>query len=106
MEVLTGHHPTETFLGPMNLVDYFVLSMEEKYILQIVDDVVLRQGSNEDIQAFAELALRCINKKRDERPAMREVTPELRRIQHPIRSNQNNVTSLAQIPLMMLDNFK
>uniref|UniRef100_A0A7N2LAT1 Uncharacterized protein n=1 Tax=Quercus lobata TaxID=97700 RepID=A0A7N2LAT1_QUELO len=60
VEVLTGHHPTETFLGHMNLVDYFVLSMEEKCILQIVDDVVLRQGSNEDIQAFAELALRCI----------------------------------------------
>ena len=106
MEVLTGHHPTETFLGHMNLVDYFVLSMEEKCILQIVDDVVLRQGSNEDIQAFAELALRCINKKRDERPAMREVTPELRRIQHLIRSNQNNETGLAQIPLMMLGNFK
>ena len=81
VEVLTGHHPTETFLGHMNLVDYFVLLMEEKCILQIVDDVVLRQGSNEDIQAFAELALKCV-KKGDERLAMREVTLELRRIQH------------------------
>ena len=106
VEVLTGHHPTETFLGHMNLVDYFVLSMEEKCILQIVDDVVLRQGSNEDIQAFAKLALRWINKKRDERLAMREVTPVLRRIQHLIRSNQNNETGLAQIPLMMLGKFK
>nr|POE54031.1 hypothetical protein CFP56_47762 [Quercus suber] len=72
--------------------------MEEKCILQIVDDVVLRKGSNEDIQAFADRALRCIKKKRDERPAMREATLEFRRIQHLIRSNQNNETGLAQHP--------
>ena len=78
VEVLTGDYPTNTFLGHMNLVDYFVLSMEENCILQIVDDVGLSQGSNEDIQAFAELALRCIKKKGDERPAMREVMLELR----------------------------
>ncbi|KAK7851888.1 wall-associated receptor kinase 1 [Quercus suber] len=50
--------------------------LHEKCILQIVDDVVLRKGSNEDIQAFADRALRCIKKKRDERPAMREATLE------------------------------
>ena len=82
-----------------NLVDCFVLSMEENCILQIVDDVVLSQGSNEDIQAFAELALRCIKKKGDERPAMREVMLELRQIQHLIRSKQNNEAGLAQTPL-------
>ncbi|XP_075643684.1 wall-associated receptor kinase 17-like isoform X1 [Castanea sativa] len=99
VEVLTSHYPTETFLGHMNLVDYFDLSMEENRILQIVDDVVLSQGSNEDIQALAELALRCIKKKGDERPAMREVTLELRRIQHLIRSKQYNETGSAQRPL-------
>ena len=66
----------------MNLVDYFVLSMEENRILQIIDDVVLSQGSNEDIQAFAELVLKCIKKKGDERLAKREVMLELRWIQH------------------------
>ena len=83
----------------MNLVDCFVLSMEENCILQIVDDVVLSQGSNEHIQAFAQLALRCIKKKGDERPAIREVMLELRRIQHLIWSKQNNETSSAQTPL-------
>ena len=73
--------------------------MEEKCILQIVDDVGLSQGSKEDIQAFTKLALRCIKKKRDERPAMREVMLELRRIQHLIRSKQNNETGSAQKPL-------
>ena len=82
-----------------NLVDCFVLSMEENCMLQIVDNVVLSQGRNEDIQAFAELALRCIKKKGDERPAMREVMLELRQIQHLIWSKQNNEAGLAQTPL-------
>lgn len=99
VEVLTGHHPIEMFLGYINLVDCFVLSMEENCILQIVDDVVLSQGSNEDIQAFTELALRCIKKKGDERPAIREVMLEIRRIQYLIWSKQNNETSSAQTPL-------
>ena len=73
--------------------------MEEKCILQNFDDVGLSQGSNEDIQAFTKLALRCNKKKRDERPAMREVTLELRRIQHLISSKQNNETGSAQKPL-------
>ena len=87
------------FLGYVNLVDCFVLSMEENCILQIVDDVVLSQGSNEDIQAFTELALRCIKKNGDERPAMREVMLEIRRIQHLVWSKQNNETSSAHTPL-------
>uniref|UniRef100_A0A7N2LA32 Protein kinase domain-containing protein n=1 Tax=Quercus lobata TaxID=97700 RepID=A0A7N2LA32_QUELO len=95
VEVLIGDYPTETFLGYMNLVGYFVLSMEENCILQIIDDVVLSQGSNEDIQAFAELALKCIKKKGDERLAMREVTLELRRIQHLTWSNK--IMKLVQL---------
>ena len=95
MEVLTGDYPTNTFLGHMNLVGYFVLSMEENCILQIIDVVVLSQGSNEDIQAFAELALKCIKKEGDERLAMREVTLELRRIQHLTWSNK--IMKLVQL---------
>ncbi|XP_030964792.1 wall-associated receptor kinase-like 8 [Quercus lobata] len=64
--------------------------LTENCILQIVDDMVLSQGSNEDIQAFSELALRCIKKNRDERPAMGEGMLELRWIQLLIRSKQNN----------------
>ena len=95
MEVLTGDYPTETLLGSSNLVGYFVLSMEENCTLQIIDDVVLSQGSNEDIQAFAELALKCIKKEGDERLAMREVTLELRPIQHLTWSNK--IMKLVQL---------
>ena len=40
-EVLTGQNPSEMLIRDMNLVDDFVLSMEENCVLQIVDDVVL-----------------------------------------------------------------
>ncbi|XP_050278913.1 wall-associated receptor kinase-like 22 [Quercus robur] len=93
VEVLTGHYPTEMFLRHNNLVDYFVLSMEENRIFQIVADVVLGQGSNEDIQAFVELALRCVKNKGDERPNMREVTIELRRILQLVMSKDSKLSN-------------
>ena len=93
VEVLTGHYPTEMFLRHNNLVDYFVLSMEENRIFQIVANVVLDQGSNEDIQAFAELALRCVKNKGDERPSMREVTIELKRILQLVRSKDSKLSN-------------
>ncbi|KAK4594855.1 hypothetical protein RGQ29_018543 [Quercus rubra] len=102
VEVLTGHHPTEMFLRHNNLVEYFVLSMEENCIFQIVADVVLGQGSNEDIQAFAELALRCIKSKGDERPSMREVTIELRRILQLVRSKDSKLSAETGLALTRL----
>ena len=67
--------------------------MEENRIFQIVADVVLGQGSNEDIQAFAELALRCVKNKGDERPSMREVTIELKRILQLLRSKDSKLSN-------------
>ena len=40
-----GVELVEMFLGHMNFIDCFVLSMEEDCILQIFDDVVLSQGN-------------------------------------------------------------
>nr|XP_023905053.1 putative wall-associated receptor kinase-like 16 [Quercus suber]POE44693.1 putative wall-associated receptor kinase-like 16 [Quercus suber] len=85
VEVFTGQNPSKMLTRHMNLVDDFVSSMEENCVLQIVDDVVLTQGSNEDIQAFSELALRCVKDKGNERPTMKEVTLELMRIQNLVR---------------------
>ena len=60
--------------------------MEKNCVLQIVDDVVLSEGSNEDIQVFTNLALRCVKNKGDERPTVKEVTLKFMRIQHLVRS--------------------
>jgi serine/threonine protein kinase len=101
VEVLTSQYPLEMFLVRQSyLIQNFVLSMAENRILQIVDDRVLSEGSSEDIQAFSELALRCVKNKGDERPTMREVTLELSRIQHLIRSKQNNGSGSAQTQLV------
>ena len=85
-EVLTGQNPSEMLIRHMNLVDDFVWSMEENCVLQIVDDVVLSEGSNEDIQVFVDLALRCVENKGDETPTVKEVTLKLMQIQHLVRS--------------------
>uniref|UniRef100_A0A2N9I8V5 Serine-threonine/tyrosine-protein kinase catalytic domain-containing protein n=1 Tax=Fagus sylvatica TaxID=28930 RepID=A0A2N9I8V5_FAGSY len=58
-----SRNPSVMLRRRTNLVDDFAFSMEKNCILQIVDDVVQSQGSNEDIQAFADLAMRCIKKK-------------------------------------------
>ena len=100
VEVLTSQYPLEMFpVTQSYLIQNFVYSMAENRILHIVDDRVLSEGSSEDIQAFSELALRCVKNKGDERPTMREVTLELSRIQHLIRSKQNNGSSSAQTQL-------
>ena len=67
--------------------------MKENCILQMVAGVVLSQGSNEDIQAFLELALRYIKNKGVERPSMREVTIELRRILQLVRSKNSKLSN-------------
>ncbi|XP_075644965.1 wall-associated receptor kinase-like 1 [Castanea sativa] len=77
VEVLTDRKPSEMLIRRMNLVDDFVSSMEENCVLQIVDDVVLSQGSNEEIQAFSELALRCAKNQGDKRLTIKEVTLKL-----------------------------
>ena len=64
--------------------------------------MVLGQGSNEDIQAFAELALRCIKSKGDERPSMREVTIELRRILQLVRSKDSKLSAETGLALTRL----
>nr|POE95784.1 wall-associated receptor kinase 3 [Quercus suber] len=92
VEVFTGQNPSKMLTRHMNLVDDFVSLMEENCVLQIIDDVVLTQGSNEDIQAFSELALRCVKNKGNERLTMKEVTLELMRIQNLVRPKQNNRT--------------
>ena len=67
--------------------------MKENCILQMVAGVVLSQGSNEDIQAFSELALRYVKNKGVERPSMREVTIELRRILQLVRSKNSKLSN-------------
>ncbi|KAL4557907.1 hypothetical protein LXL04_036101 [Taraxacum kok-saghyz] len=78
-ELVTGLKPlcvSRTNLEK-NLATYFVKSMKENRLFQIVDSRVLREGSLEQLQAVAELVKRCLNVLGEDRPTMKEVAMEL-----------------------------
>ncbi|XP_056169481.1 wall-associated receptor kinase-like 1 [Syzygium oleosum] len=82
VELLTGRKPV-SLLGDedqRNLASYFLLSMDDNCLFDIVDDQVLKEGKKEGIVAFANLARRCLNLHGKMRPTMKEVASELERI--------------------------
>ncbi|KAF8007391.1 hypothetical protein BT93_K1407 [Corymbia citriodora subsp. variegata] len=82
VELLTGQEPI-AFLGEdneRNLASYFLLSMNENRLFDIVDTQVLKQGEKEGIVAFANLVRRCLKLHGKMRPTMKEVAVELERI--------------------------
>lgn len=60
-----------------SLSTFFVVSMKENRLFQILDPRVLREGSLEQFQAIAELVKRCLKMHGEERPTMKEVAMEL-----------------------------
>lgn len=95
IELLTAIDPTLISFRHDSLANYFVsYYVQENRLIQIIDSRVLEEGSIEEIQAFAELAFKCVGKKGDERPTMKEATLELRRIHHLVRTkvDSNNAS--------------
>ncbi|KAL4557916.1 hypothetical protein LXL04_036110 [Taraxacum kok-saghyz] len=60
-----------------HLATYFVKSMKENRLLQILEPQLLREGTLEQLQTVAELVKRCLNLLGEDRPTMREVAMEL-----------------------------
>ncbi|GMN31652.1 hypothetical protein TIFTF001_046534 [Ficus carica] len=61
-------------------VTYFMQSMEEKKLFDIVDARVKKEGKKASITEFAKLAKRCLNSNAKKRPAMKKVADELEKI--------------------------
>ncbi|KAL7132223.1 hypothetical protein ABFS83_12G057600 [Erythranthe nasuta] len=79
-ELMTGKKPlstTKTQDEVKSLATFFVVSIKENRLFQILDRRVLREGSLEQIQAIGELVKRCLNLHGEERPTMKEVVREL-----------------------------
>ncbi|XP_056171317.1 wall-associated receptor kinase-like 1 [Syzygium oleosum] len=98
VELLTGRKP----ISPLseeegrNLVAYFIISMEEDSVFDMVDAQVLKEGKEEEITAVANLARRCLNSIGRNRPMMKEVAMELeriRRLRNPLDFQQNRSPS-------------
>ncbi|GFQ05479.1 wall-associated receptor kinase-like 10, partial [Phtheirospermum japonicum] len=78
-ELLTGKRPIdmERAQEQHNLTTYFIMSMKENKLFQILEPRVVREGSLEQLQAMAELIKRCMFMNLEDRPTMKEVAMEL-----------------------------
>ncbi|XP_058110531.1 putative wall-associated receptor kinase-like 16 isoform X3 [Magnolia sinica] len=89
VELLTGEGPVSSTRSQVNrsLSSYFLSSMKENRIFEILAEQVQEEGTEEQLIAVARLAERCLKLKGEERPTMKEVVVELeglRRIhEHP-----------------------
>ncbi|XP_048127796.1 wall-associated receptor kinase-like 8 [Rhodamnia argentea] len=96
VELLTGQKPISAKRAEdgRSLAVYFIESMEENRLLDIVDAGVVKQSREEEILGVANLAKRCLNSNGRNRPTMKEVAMELERIrvQHvgPYTIEQNH----------------
>ncbi|CAL9029148.1 unnamed protein product [Prunus brigantina] len=86
VELLTGQKPISAVTWSKeeeyrSLATYFITSMQEDRLFNIVDARVLKEGSETEIQVVANLARRCLNLNGRNRPTMREVTSELEAVQ-------------------------
>ncbi|CAB4309820.1 unnamed protein product [Prunus armeniaca] len=86
VELLMGQKPISTVKWSQeeeyrSLATYFISSMQEDCLFNIVDARVLKEGSETEIQVVANLARRCLNLNGRNRPTMGEVTSELKAVQ-------------------------
>ncbi|KAL4321152.1 hypothetical protein AHAS_Ahas14G0081900 [Arachis hypogaea] len=72
-----------------SLASYFVLSMEEDCLFEIIDDRVTKEAEKEHIIAVANLAYRCLELNGKRRPTMKEVTREMDEIWKLERKSNN-----------------
>ncbi|KAL8146598.1 wall-associated receptor kinase 2-like [Apium graveolens] len=78
-ELLTGSKPICTERSPkdVNLATYFITSLDENRIFQILEPRVVKEGTIDQLETAAQLVKRCLSLNGEERPTMKEVTMEL-----------------------------
>ncbi|PKI33855.1 hypothetical protein CRG98_045750 [Punica granatum] len=88
VELLTGQKPISSVRAEegRSLATYFIISVEEDRLFDILDAQVLLQGKKEDIFGVADLAKRCLNLSGRKRPTMKQVAMELEAIRKPSHS--------------------
>ncbi|KAK8642885.1 hypothetical protein V6N13_012210 [Hibiscus sabdariffa] len=81
-KLLTGQKAISTIGSreKRGLVSYFMSSMEENNVMDIVDAEIVKDGERGELVAVAHLAKRCLNFDGRLRPTMKEVAMELERI--------------------------
>ncbi|XP_021771624.1 wall-associated receptor kinase-like 3 [Chenopodium quinoa] len=93
VELLTGEKPIRTPIlvdkeedteddEELSLVIYFVSSIKDSTLFDIVDPMIIKDGKKKDIMEFANLAKQCLSHKGIQRPTMKEVTMVLERLRY------------------------
>nr|GMD43338.1 wall-associated receptor kinase 2-like [Ipomoea batatas] len=65
-----------------NLSSFFVRSLNENRLFQIIVPRLVREGTLDQLKRIAELVKRCLEQKGEDRPQMKEVASELERIRN------------------------
>ncbi|KAL5700618.1 Wall-associated receptor kinase 4 [Ranunculus cassubicifolius] len=101
-EILTGEKPLcfERSLDQRNLATYFIVSIKEHRLFDLLEAGIVNEGRTEEINAVAELAKRCLSMTGEQRPSMKEVAAELEGLRgfgkHSlIKKGNQNTMSLA-----------
>ncbi|KAK7832803.1 wall-associated receptor kinase-like 2 [Quercus suber] len=91
VELLTGEKPVSStrLEEGRSLSAYFILSMKENHLFDILDDRVKKEGVKEEVIIVANLAKRCLHLNGKKRPTMREVVTELQGIRKTSDDQQN-----------------
>ncbi|KAM3743383.1 hypothetical protein ACB098_07G141000 [Castanea mollissima] len=83
VELLTGEKAISSTRTKecRSLATYFIHSMEENNLFDIIDARVMKEAKQEEIIAVANLAKMCLNMKGKKRPTMKEVAMQLEAVQ-------------------------
>ncbi|PRQ50012.1 putative protein kinase RLK-Pelle-WAK family [Rosa chinensis] len=98
-ELLTGQKPVSFTRSQeeRSLATYFLLSMDQDCLFDVLDPQVTRYGGKEEITAVANLAKRCLNLNGRRRPTMKEVAVELEAIQSSIKASNHVDQNLEEV---------
>ncbi|XP_030969680.1 wall-associated receptor kinase-like 10 [Quercus lobata] len=98
VELLTGEKPVSLTRSQegRNLSTYFVHSLKENRLFDILDTQVSKVGNKDEILTIANLAKRCLHFNGKKRPTMIEIMMELEGVQK-ISSVQPNVEELEYV---------
>ncbi|XP_059654903.1 wall-associated receptor kinase-like 10 [Cornus florida] len=85
VELLTGQKAISSAISEewRSLAAYFILTMKENRLFDILDVRVVKEGGKEEIMRVANLAKRCLNLNGRKRPTMKEVAIKLEWIRMP-----------------------
>ncbi|XP_026402224.1 wall-associated receptor kinase 2-like [Papaver somniferum] len=89
IELLTGEKPLslERSQEQRNLTSYFILSLKDGGLFDLLDARVTKEGKQEQVVIAAELAKRCLNLRGQERPRMKEVAAELEGLRRMLKTH-------------------